>query len=1394
LCKVDFTMQREKIDWTNFDWRDFQRLCIQIAENLYPDCNFSEYLKHGQKQEGIDLQSFQKKDGKFLCVQCKREKKIIVSDIIKIIKDFVDGDYYEISSVFIIATTADLQDVSLQNEIRKQKIALNANKGIELQEWDIIKVEKELENRWDLVAFYFGKEKADRFCIPQLKKNALQSFSLVEDYIPRKVFKTKENQDEKTLSIRFSNANSIELKNLFLKDQLVSRRICLIADQHQGKSLYLRQLAAELSDLQFDKQPVFIEVKDIVPQRIETILESKYGAWKKIPFKSLVVIIDGLDEAPTDKFTEMLKYINEFCNDYNPISVIYSCRKIFYNRYSLAPKLANLETYELIEISAKEIEDYVELKLGSQTEEFIKKVQKTNITSLLYNPFYLVEIINEYLKPPFQLPENKIKVIENLLIRTYEKAKERQLDSSSLLEFDFSNFKITVEKFALALQIAGLNAFEEIQMQELLSKQELLLLQHNSFVTISNKSWSFTNALFQEHIAALVLAKCHFDKIMTLCSIGKKVKKVKTKWIQTISSLLSIIEKENPLFNEIKILLKEDNIELIFQTEASKHEEDVKLILLKELLERSNNQNVTVFIVREDTIGAFIDSSVKCKEYTIANLIDVKNSDCCRILCSKILCYLTLTPKQIAACKELALSEIPNSNDSYFSKCLIDVLTAHKGCSKNEINQIIAFEKHNTASAFRNSVYYLIIAHELADDFHDFGISGLPILIHENEQIRHYGSEEALELFFLSSKKVESLIKLLPILKMEPLLGDFRSGKVLNEEFFNEYFIKLGKHFALNPMIIFPILDFLIDLGINYKYSTKHPIDNFFKTANAYYFANKILVEKFLSKKVNTENLIMLHFDYEFIFNYHEMNLLSVRDLEELFHSFSYKINDEQKREFYSQARIITEGEIFKYPQNKKLELLAKAEETRIKNDTQYINSISEFKKGVKKYFKAAGKSTINSDDLFVEKIEGTLTNRMKADSRLVTRFLKNKIGPDKTVTLDECLQSLNDEKKFNYFQALQIFYSKNEYTYNERIHISILKEFYDTNISKIEFQNAFKIDHDHLMLKNIPYFLGNIFIKYNFTTEVKVKLGFLWIDNSGFISSEDNYTNRELSISKIVYERLSDVDKRKFLKKIEENLNIGIENTSVLSTHISLCVHYKITSAKDIIFDYINEDRFEKYNLTKAIDAFMNLNGDKERVYTIFEKQKDYNSYEFLHLFKLLKDDFKTELTQIGLMILGLDNIVEECKIRIAEQLTSIGSFPAFSFLVNCLKNTTSANLISYNGNLKEIDTKTGLELISEFVFTITLSHEELRANFQTDIKYIITGWIKSFASKSEDDLILVIDFLKNSKTKLSQNPKTDVSYLNWEINNILESFRNTPEPPKTIREIKKILTEIED
>jgi hypothetical protein len=166
---------RYQLSWETFDWGEFQRLCILIAQYKFPENDFQEYLKPGHKQHGTDLFGFDYKNGSLINVQCKHVKKMSEKDILEIVHEFTSNDLVKKTTHFILATSFDINTPLLTEAILKIKEKLLTSHQIQFHCWGKTEIEKYLEDNWRIVYKYFGRAAADKFCLPQLKNNVFDT-------------------------------------------------------------------------------------------------------------------------------------------------------------------------------------------------------------------------------------------------------------------------------------------------------------------------------------------------------------------------------------------------------------------------------------------------------------------------------------------------------------------------------------------------------------------------------------------------------------------------------------------------------------------------------------------------------------------------------------------------------------------------------------------------------------------------------------------------------------------------------------------------------------------------------------------------------------------------------------------------------------------------------------------------------------------------------------------------------------------------------------------------------------------------------------------------------------------------------------------------------------------
>lgn len=1382
----------DTLNWQYFDWKEFQTLCIGIAEMAVPECDFSEHLKPGHKQEGIDLLAFKRNEGKFFCIQCKREKSLSQSALQELISEFLSGDYLEISSDFLLMTSADLQNPALQKFINNKKVELKGKYEIIFQCWDINHIQKKLRDRFDLVAKYFGEAQAIAFCNPQLRYDRIEKMESMPNYIPRKLTHFIEKHSDAKYLWSGSSVTKYELLDLLIQNRATSCKICIIGDAYQGKTSYIKQTVVELQKNHLHIQPIFIQIKEYNVQPISELLTKIYGEWRNIPGRDLILIIDGLDEVPSEKFTEMITHIKEFNLSYCSVSILFSCRRLFFAKYNVTSYLPDFDIYDLYDILHTDVDWYINAVLGDSTAAFYTAAHLAGISDFLFHPFYLVNIVKNFIEPPHQLPSSKIAVIDSLIDSSFNKTKYRIVKGSESVNDEVCHFNNVVEQFAFALQLAGVNSLDNANVAQLFTTDERLLLQHNSLITHTGDSWSFANALFQEHIAARKLAKLNFEEIVLHCTVGYSIKKIKTKWIQTIASMLSILEPQDSLFDKIFKLVENDNIELLFQTEPSKFDDSIKLLILQKLLDKCIQYNTRTITIYEDTVGHFIQQAHQCKEYILNLLYKRELTYRIRVVCCRILRYSMLSESQQQQFADFMLLELSSLDDAYYAATLLNVIGTHKFGNAELITELLCYEKLNEQHEYRSAVYELVTLLNLSDRFYSYGLKGLPYLKKHNSAIHHGGSEKSLFSFFLSSDNPTNLSKLLPLIKSNDWTEYFKRNSITGKDFIKELLDKLAPLYDSYPYMIFGIAELILQLGKNYLREEFNEIDEFLEKTNSHSMVVRILIDNIFNNNDWEIGSLITHEIYDYLLFEYELGGYNNKHLWNCINGLRYKHKNEIADNFYNLCIEATEGTIIVKYEGTYDNSYHVAETIRNENDLVYIQSLESFKGGLKKFFSAYGKNNIPRDDLYIDINTNRSEIRKWTDSYFLYHFLTHWHDEKVSVNLNDCLDKVSAEGFFEIFQAEEIlsYHKRNEETDN--LLIPILKNYYDKEIKSADFENCLWMEREMFHWRTKEFRLGKIFKKFQFETPENYLMEMIWLDDEGTRGFETAKANNKKSLSQLILERLSQRGTLDFRKRILRNIKSGIKYELVLGTHISLCKHLNITEAKDDILECLKKMKDGYTTKIDTVDIYLALGGNTFEILTIFLSLENYDGYFFYFLSSKLHKLYPTEVTHKLNEALRCDSTKNETKIGLARLLSEIGNIEAFSYLVNQVRiQLKSPYSIQSNRSINAVDTTKALIQLSDIMYMVVDKKFDNNTQFNESAKSIILEWLNDLAAKSEADLMEVTAFLERTMNGLMDKYEAAKDF-NWYINQMLEDFRGSDKTIKTVSEIKNILTAV--
>lgn len=1384
-------MQKE-LNWKNFNWEKFQILCVYIAQNILPAYTFEEYLKIGQKQDGVDLISSEFKNGKAVTIQCKRNEKISVSGLRKIVSEFLKGKLCECSSHFFIATNADLQKKNLQLEIQKYKSELQLRYNIEFDCWDKKKIEEKLRNMWSIVALFFSKSEADAFCMQRVRLPSSLKEQKELDFIPRKLIACKEPNAVSSNISRYFTREYLDWLHIIKTHPLDSFRQCLIADAYQGKSTYLKYIAGSISGLGLI--PLFVEIKDYTIQPVEKLMEKIYNQWKDIPFSDIVVIIDGLDEVSSDAFIEMSKHINEFALLYPNLKLLISCRRLFFNTYNIGSVLKTFSFSELANIDEQDLQQYLTPKLQKRANIFKEQVESKGLGTMLFDPFYLVNLVNIYLTSN-KISASKIDLQNELLEISYKRSVERQTGQGKLLKHNSVLFKKVAKKFAFALQLAGTNSLNDEDLQILFNHpDERSLLQHNPLVSCSNEKWGFVSAIFQEFLSAMVLSQMKFDKVISLCTIGKETKKIRPKWVQTICTLVSLSNPGEELFKNAITLIESDNIEILFDTEHSKFSDEAKLSIIKKVIEDCDKKGTRPVYAYERKIGDFVTGSHASIEYLLDTLFSSDTLTSTRLICCRIIKSSKLSQSHRDRISAVIQNEIQLTDDVELASLLVDIIPTPGSDGKYWVDALISLQSKNERFEFRRSVYDLIVRFDLVDNYFSYGIEGIKYLNEYKKGFAVAGVETSLHEFILAAKSVSNISKLFRNDTIDLWLDNSKFEGSRIPGFLTPLMNKCRDMYEKEPAIIFPIAGFIRSIGKKFLSSQYKEVDEFLNETGSRWVVLRILIDNIFKDQNWELGSLISHECFDYILFEFEINNYPNSSLVRCVYGCSIRNKDDSYESFLKLCNDATENTLYNKTAAEKQKEFLRFEERKRTNDLKHLTSKHRFRASIKNFFKNCGTLSVSKADIEIFIDESPV--RTLAQSNVQFNFLMHYVRTGKKISLNECLVKLNTKGFYEVFQVTEILSYNQMDDDAKKVLVPIIENYFNKHILDADFEGGISLNGNRISFKNLEARLVKIFMHFDVETPKEKLMEMVWFDFYGTSGLKMAKAQKKKSLSELILEKLSVEDTEIFKTKLVDNLSRGIQVEGVLGNHIALCGLLGITEAKEIIWKIVTafaKDETQSF-LTDAIEIYLNLGGDRENLADLFTTINSYNSYLFYYLCQQLADSHSEVVGNKGQEAINASDTTDERKLAIAHILSCIGLIGGFKYLVNYVGTANTRHIeIQSEESIKNIPTDLAFRELESITHLIEPKKKVSIDEFYGSGRTVLIEWLYSLAIRSEQEMFDTIRFLEEIKLNLSvrYNHPGELSNINFYIKRVLENFRHFDKMPMSVEEIGRILNE---
>lgn len=359
--------------------------------------------------------------------------------------------------------------------------------------------------------------------ISEIKKKNCKD--VVNNYIERKVIQLGKND-------YFNRENRKRLYEIIDKND----KVVILSDAGEGKTQEAKNLVNKINEKEKNICAFYKRLNTYIDQKIEEMIPKEYEG---IPFQNLLFVFDGLDEIENKSRSIFIKKIEDFCEENKDIKIVITCRKSFYEPHNndYDGTLKKFSEYVLCKINDNDINEIL-LRKNINQNEFWKEVKRKNLYYMVYNPFYLNEILKRYIEK--RILPNKEKLLDDIIDESFLKDKNKYRSSLNLEE-NKEEIERLLEIIGLTLEYLGKNFLTNNEYKELIVKKENRELLNYSSLWCKNddENWSFVHNNFGEYLAARRLSSYPLEVIKKAICFEDVPNKINPTWINTLTFLVS---------------------------------------------------------------------------------------------------------------------------------------------------------------------------------------------------------------------------------------------------------------------------------------------------------------------------------------------------------------------------------------------------------------------------------------------------------------------------------------------------------------------------------------------------------------------------------------------------------------------------------------------------------------------------------------------------------------------------------------------------------------------------------------------------------------------------------------------------------------------------------------
>lgn len=1096
------------------------------------------------------------------------------------------------------------------------------------------------------------------------KKN---KYSPPENYIKRKVVQHSEFSPHRALNF----SNSINLLEI-LK---IENKIALLGGAGTGKSVELKMLASELSKDEFPYYPFLIQLDLHTDKPIKEYIDSI----SNIPQRALVVLLDGLDDVIPNDFEYVRRRIIAFSKEYQHAKVIVSCRSNFYTTISDNNELNTLDGFNSIilsDLSSEDIQSYLNLSLPTEKKLFLKQINTNNLFSLLYIPYYLIKLTEQYTKHK-KIANDKISLFEEMISESIQKDVAKYLPQKrKIIEPEVRKM---LEKLAFILEYQGKSTFLWEELQAVFNQQELEIIKYISSLLIGDESpkavWKFNHNNVQEYLSASVVSILPVKEIRKIIAITPSYVKLKSSWANTTSFIISIVNNNNSIKDSLLKWLIDYNSEIVIKLEPDKLNASLRQSIFKQIFDKYkikdaqlnhakyNYSDLSKFAISEDNLKFL------CDELKSNNPL---NS---RLTAINLLYFYDVESEFIVhkeKVKQLLKEAIFSLQKEFHYPGLHTYFKIFK-LTKIEFDEIITHFKLNGDSWVKYILYQSIHTQDFQDAYIPFVNERVATILEQGEYSQDRISNESSELAncIIFAKSVESISVILTFI-------DNNYSRISHSNYFNKIIgrvITTVTEKLIDNEELYKKIEniFIVNDTISYDENLPYFLKYFENSNTSFLVFKEIYKRKGVSTFTQIQQLaIIANTDaINFFVDEFKKKSISINDVT----TFQYCLSNHNRKYLTLFNQLANEVE--PVPLKEQEDWEKKVQERKDK----WSNLLFD-----KNMFLSA------IDQVFIDEQKDVLSYKEVWEIQKTSHDAKYlPVIYDQIRIFDEW-ESINKYELLNYIENNWADYSiakiikfmkhHKDYIFNQK-QISIIVNWCDLKVKTINFETALKST-----IESITADANAISLSFLIR-----KLNLIKYDESLYLSllSFRKWNDNEKDIFDFVEEVVA---KDSIIKKVINNISNNIADDIVLDEHFKFCSKNKLFQVKDILLQYLNHQSYTRR--VNTLDLYIELDGDTDKLFPFLYSFTDNNLKNLLikimidkrnkYVLSYLLSEFKKAPTP-------------EDKLEISKFLIQLQNIKGLKFYISFVKNKKHVpDYSSFENIFQKLNVLSALPFVLDF------------------------------------------------------------------------------------------------